>query len=173
MRLLRLEAELLAADARLEHQAARAHGENGDALRVVRGLRHALFESDRRCARRNLVVAALEVIERGLVLEEYDLAVGLAAELQADGDLRHAAGADGGAALEDGAIASGTAEADGALGNLGEHDVAMGLLEEGVDARVGLLEHRNRIEGPLFVGRIPAGNGGTDRADSQTRDDKS
>jgi hypothetical protein len=80
MRLLRLEAKLLTANARLEHQATRAHGEDGDAVVVVCGLRSALFKSDRRCTCRKLVVAALEVIERRLVLEEYDLAVGLAAE---------------------------------------------------------------------------------------------
>src|SRR5688500_20112840 len=114
MRLLRLEAELLTANAGFEHQSARAHGEDGDAAVVLRGLRHSVLEGNRRCARRDLVVAALEVIERCPVLEEYDLAVGLAAELQADGDLRHAGRADGGATLEDSAIATSPADADGA-----------------------------------------------------------
>src|SRR5689334_14000856 len=120
MRLLRLRlvAELLTTNARFEHQAALAHGEDGDAVAVVCSRRGARFESDRGCTRRKLQFAGLEVIERRLVLEEYHLAVGLAAELQADGDLRHAAGTDGGATLEDGAIATSTADADGALGDL-------------------------------------------------------
>ena len=45
----------------------------------------------------------------------------------------------------------------------------MSLIEEGVDARISLLERRDRIERPLFVGRIPTRNGGTDHANSQTR----
>ena len=164
--------ELLTANAGFEHQSARAHGEDSDAVVVLCGLRHTVLEGNRRCTRRNLVIAALEAIERRPVLEEYDLAVGLAAELQADCDLRHAGRADGGAALEDGAVAGSTADADSALGDLGKDGVGMSLIEEGVDARIRLLEGRDRIERPLFVGRIPTRNGGTDHANGQARDDK-
>ena len=55
------------------------------------------------------------VVQGGLVLEEYDLAVGLAAELQADGDLGHRGRADQLALLEDLAIAVGAAYPDAAL----------------------------------------------------------
>src|SRR5689334_15758333 len=74
--------------------------------------------------------------------------------------------------LEDGAIAGSTADANRALGDLGKDSVAISLLEEGLDARIRLLERRDRIARLLFVGRIPAGNGDTDRAESQTRNDK-
>jgi hypothetical protein len=41
----------------------------------------------------------------------------------------------------------------------------MSIVEEGLDARIRLLERRDRIARPLFVGRIPAGNGGTERSE--------
>jgi len=172
MQLIRLEGKLLAANARFEHQAAHAHGEDGDAIVVVCRLRSALFESSGRCTCRNLVVATLELIERGSVLEENDLTIGLTAELQADGELGHAAGADGGATLEDGAVASSTADDDSAFGDFGKDGVAISRAEEGVDARIRRLERLDRIARPLFVGRIRTRYGATNHEDWQARNDK-
>src|SRR5262245_42905992 len=59
--LLRFEAELLAADTGLEHQTALGHGEDGHAVAVVRGLRCAGLDGNRRGFCRHLEVALLEV----------------------------------------------------------------------------------------------------------------
>src|SRR5262249_18960738 len=111
----------------------------------------------------------LEGIERLLVLEEDDLPVGLATELQADRDLRHGAGADGGAALENGAVAPGPADPDRSLRDLGEHGIAIGLLEEDIDAWISRLETGERRPRPLFAGSIPGARAVAADDDRQTR----
>jgi hypothetical protein len=61
---------------------------------------------------------------------------------------------------------------DSAFGDFGKDDVAMSLTEEGVDARIRLLERRDRIARLLFAGRIRTSSGATNHADSQARNDK-
>ena len=78
--------------------------------------------------RAELEVAARELVEGALVLEEDDLAVGLPAELQADGHLGHLHVADDLALLVDAAGAVGAADADAALADRGEDGVPVALL---------------------------------------------
>src|SRR5512134_163999 len=132
---LRFVVELLAADGRLVHQAALGDREDCHALLVLagglgvalgaacararaagRGLcRSARRDRHRGGLRAELEIAAGEFVERPLVLEEDDLAVRLAAELQPDGELRHRGVADVGALRVHAAGAVRAADADAAL----------------------------------------------------------
>src|SRR5215831_14029847 len=98
----RLVAELLSADAGFVHEAALGHGEDRHALVVLAGRGRVLLATARTRARPGrsglrtrrggdgdgvdvrpeLEVAADELLQRALVLEEDDLAVAFAAELQ-------------------------------------------------------------------------------------------
>src|SRR5262249_33040163 len=170
-RLFRRVAKLLAADAGLKHQSAFLHGEDGDAVVVVRSLRRTRLHGHRRNAGGDFEIALLETIERGLVLEENSLAVGLAAGLQADGDLRHLAGANAVALLEHRAVALGAADAETALGDLRKDCVAIGVLEKALHARIGALELFDCGECRLLAGWIPSER--APGAGDQTRGDKS
>ena len=111
--------------------------------------------------------AVAEVVERLLRHEHDDLGVGLAAQLQADRG-RGGAVVAGGLVVDDqGAFAIRAADADRALGHLGEDQQALRLLGGGIAARdVG----RARIARPLDAGidlggRLGSGRSGEDHTD--------
>lgn len=126
---------------------------------VARGARG---EGDRRGLGAQLEVPALEVAQRGRVSEENDLAVGLPAELESDGELGERRMADVPAAIVHLAAPMGASDTDGALAHRGEDRVPLGLLEHPGHAGIPLLELRDHLGGrglALSGGRI-------DRADA-------
>src|SRR6185369_589900 len=82
------------------------------------------------------------VLERPLVLEEHDLAVHLAAQLEAHGDLRHRRVTHVRTVRVHAARAVGAADAEAALADRGEQGIAVAVLEElpalaGIPERLG------------------------------------
>src|SRR5262245_9452528 len=158
--LLLLVPELLPADRGLVPEPALDGGEHRHALLVAaRGLRvlRARARTRARAARRGLCggarrdrdrgrlraeceLAARELLVGALVLEEDDLAVGLAAELEAHCDLRHGRIAWVAAVLVHAARAVRAADADAALADRGEQRVAVAAGEV-PRALAGVLEH--------------------------------
>src|SRR5258706_4434404 len=149
-RLLRPVAELLGARARLVHQAALGDGEDrhavvevacglGVARRAARpdpgtagGRLRRGRRGDRHRARlrAELEMAAGEFVEGALVLEEDDLAVRLAAELRAHGELGHRRIADVPSVDIDAARAVRGAKDAAALADRREHAVARAAVEQ-------------------------------------------
>ena len=85
--LLGFEGEFLPADTGFVHQAAFGHGEYRNAATVVGRGCCALGCRDGRCLCTELEFTGLEFIECGLVPEENDLTIALAAQLKTDGNL--------------------------------------------------------------------------------------
>ena len=104
---------------------------------------HAGGDGDRRSLRIEFKIAAREVLIGALVLEKYDLAVGLPPQLKADRDLRHRRKACNSAAGIDLAFAVCAAYADGALADRREYGVAVCRIEIRGDGLVAF-EHVDR-----------------------------
>jgi hypothetical protein len=96
----RLERERLSPDRRLEHQPFLAGREDADAIGELGVRPRPGLERDRGRLRGELHVPALEVVQRGFVLERDDLRVALASECHANGRLRKIAVPDLPALLE-------------------------------------------------------------------------
>src|SRR5215470_13345912 len=134
-RSLRRVFELLPADARFVHESALGHCERRHALvvsascrclvlRCTRARRRtgraclcvgARRNGDGRCIGAKLEIAAGEFPEGPLIFKKDDFAVGLPAELKADGDLCHGRVADIFALLVNATFAVGTSDAHAAL----------------------------------------------------------
>src|SRR5215467_5715483 len=147
---MRLVAELLAVDARLVHQASLCDGEGRHPLLVSTSRRSVLLAATdarggARCARlgtrgggdRNggsicaeAEVTAGELLERSLILEEDDLAVSLAAELQTHAELGQRRVADVFPLFVHAALAKSTAYPHTPLADRWKHRVAIGFAEE-------------------------------------------
>ncbi len=160
--------EFLPADRGFVHQATLADHEGQHAL-AVRGISlhagttarshtrassgrahaglHASGDGDRRSLCVELEIAAREVLIGALVLEKYDLAIGLSPQLKPDRDLRHRRKARNSAAGIDLAFAMCAAYEDGALADRREDGVAVCRSEIGGDGRVAF-EH---VDGPGVV----------------------
>src|SRR5437870_2386767 len=166
---MRLVAELLSSDGRLVHQAALCHGERRHAPPVIANrcsvpLAAAGARGRTRRARlgvggggyRNdgsicaeFEVTAGEFLQRALVLEEDDLAVGLATELKANRNLRHRRVTDDLALSIHAAAAISAADHDAPLPDRREHRVPKGGVEE-LAAPPRVFEDADRVA--IFVG---------------------
>src|SRR5947207_3747830 len=133
-----LERELLTADRCFEHQPAARLGEDGDAVLVSRRGGGAGFERDGRRVGGEREVVAAESAQRIGVLKRDQFAVGLPAELQADRALTEIAVSDHSALLVDNAATIRSAHAYAAFPDGGEDHVAVGLVDEALQARIGV-----------------------------------
>jgi copper homeostasis protein (lipoprotein) len=156
--------ELLPADARLVHEPALGHRKRCHALVVLAdslGVVPSSTCASRRARRRGLgtgsggngdrgrfcaelEVAAREFLERTLILEEDDLAVGLASKLESDRDLRHGRVPDVLALFVYPTSSIGAANAHAALAYRREDCVPVRGAEEPA-ALAGLLEYVDRV----------------------------
>src|SRR6185436_5209877 len=125
---LRLEVELLSANRGFVHQAFLAHGEHHDAVLVLGVGAFARGCGDSGRLRGESELAGLEVIQRSLVFKQDQLAVLLAAELEADRRLREVTVADQATLLVYVASAIRAANSRAALGDLWKHGVSIRLV---------------------------------------------
>jgi len=156
-------AELLPAHAGFVHQPALGEREDRHAVLVGAGhfggvatdipagagaagrrlRRHACGHRHRGDLRTELEFTAGKLVECTLVLEEDDLAEGLAAQLRTDSDLRHRGISDIGPLFVHAALAVRTADDSPGFADGGKHRVAIGVAEERA-ALAGLAE---RLDG--------------------------
>src|SRR5262249_31937262 len=179
------EAELLTRHGGLVHGTTLDDGEYRDALVVLAGGLGILHTAARtsvgtfgtgagaggpgNCQRidvgSELEVALGEFIEGALILEEDDLAVGLAASLQADTQLRHRGVPDVGAVLIDMAVAVRATHDEAALADRGKHRVTVAVLKVR-RALPGILEQSDGIG--VLVRIADGGPGQHDRCQQET-----
>jgi len=167
--------EFLAGDGGGVHKTAFGDGEHGHAGLIIAvgggirrrtaGLRGGAIGTDAggRAGRDSYGAGAggkfefpgLELIEGVLILEENDLAIGLAAGLKADAQLGHGGVADQSVMYIDMALASGAADHEAAFADGGEYGIGVALVEE-YGAFAGMLEQVNGVR--VFAGVGHAGS---------------
>jgi hypothetical protein len=164
-RLYGLVREFLAADGGLIHQAAFGDREYRHSVRIApphgfrifaagaRACRSAGGARSSRCPCRNrngrrlyaeFEFTGCELVERTLVFEEDDLAVGLTTQLSPNRELGHRGIADMSTTDVDPAMAVGAADDVAAFPNRWKHGVTVGFLEERA-ALTGIFENFDRV----------------------------
>src|ERR1035438_10102476 len=149
------EMEFLSTDAGFEHQAALGDGKHHHPVRVLRIRGGALGGGHGADPGAHRPFATLEVVQGGLVFKEDHLGEVLAAQLRADGELRHVRGSGRGSLFENFARAGRGADANRAFADARKHHIPVGRIKKLLDLRVGFLEELDgvldlSVEGFLF-----------------------
>jgi len=140
----RLKDELLHTDGRFDQCASVREGENRHVALVVVGSACAAFDEGGGRVRGECQFALLQAVKRLPVVEENDLAEGVAAELNTELKLQDGRVTDEAAVLEDLARPVGCAGQHSRLTDHWENCISVGFLQLRVESGVQLFEARQR-----------------------------